>query len=548
MKKVLAAVLSAALLLGLLPLTVAATQEERQPFSLRETVMQQAHDSYYRSRATAGKTSFHGKCGLMVSHQLYNLGIIKSRMVFDGNDQYDYYAAREMTSGGYYISSYSAAEYSLKEALLAVTDNGTRDVQNILVGFQWTNTEAGAKYGHAMLINGIVGGTVYFVESFDCALGGKEGTVIQCSIGEFAKYYDRWTSFEGIVHFGSGTYYDICPNISTDLTVQTRFPTILRSEPAVVGRQGCVRLRSVAAGERLHATAIYESERTYYYRVETNEGFGFVAAGAVSLLQVNTRGVSVAGLKLAKQIKPGTVPALEGKVTDTYGTLSSIEVCITDEQGQMIRRELMDVEDATGDLSGLRDGLWFDLLEPGVYQVDIYASRACPVVVGSYTDSYYSRVLASSRRLQVGGHPIDARQTTKPQQTRPDGWFWEQGTWYCYENQRPCTGWVTNLGVRYYLQADGSVTVGAQTIEDKQLYFSATGALVTGWHTMEGKTYYRAADGTARTGWQTLEGKLYCFGEDGVMLTDTEQAKDGKTYIIAKDGTAEQKETEIENG
>ena len=546
MKKVFLAALGIALLLGLLPLTAAALDTEETPFSLRETVIQQAHDSYYRSRATAGRRSFHGKCGLMVAHQLYNLGITKGRQAFNGNDHYDYYADRTVTSGGYYISSYSASEYTLREALLAVSDNGTKDVQNILVGFQWTNTDAGRKYGHAMLINGIVGGTVYFVESFDCSLGGKEGTVISCSIKDFAKYYDRWTRFEGIVHFGSGTYYDVCPNVSTDVTVQSRFATVLRSEPAVVGRQGCVRLRSVAAGERLHVTAIYESERTYYYRVETNEGFGFVAAGAVSLLQVNTRGLSVSELDLPRRIQAGVVPPFGGKITDSYGTLSSLEVCITDEQGQMIRRELADVQDSYGDLSVLREGLLFDLLEPGLYQVDIYASRACPVVVGSYTDSYYSRVLVESRSLQVGGNPGQTQQMAKQMQQPKDGWFWEQGTWYCYENGQPCSGWLIYLGVRYYLQPDGSVTVGAQNVAGKQLYFSATGALITGWQTLEGKTYYRMPDGMARTGWQTLEGKLYCFDDNGIMLTDTEQTKDGVIYLIAKDGVATVKPTETQ--
>ena len=538
MKKALTALLCVMVLLGALPRQVGALKGEGQHFSLRETVTQQAHDSYYRSRATAGKTSFHGKCGLMVSHQMYNLGINKSCIVFDGNDQYDYYADREKTSGGYYINAYPSEAYNLEEALLAVTDNGTRDVQNILVGFQWTNTVAGARYGHAVFINGIVGGTVYFVESFPCSLGGAEGRVISCSIKKFANYYDKWTRFEGLVHFGSGSYHDICPNISTDLTVQTRFATVLRSEPAVIGKQGCVRLRSVAAGERLRVTAIYEAERTYYYRVQTNEGFGFIAAGAVSLLKVNTQGLILSGLVLSRYMKPGELPALSGTVTDGYGSLSSVEVCITDEQGQLIRRELMDTEENTAQLSELREGLWFDLLESGVYQVELYASRACTVVTGNRTATYYARMQLCSRTLQVGGNPRDALQTAQNPQVEQEGWFRKYGTWYCYEDGEPCTGWVTHLGVRYYLKENGSVTTGVQTIDGQSLYFSAGGALVTGWLTLENKTGYRAADGTAVTGWQELEGKLYCFGEDGVMLTDTEQIKDGIAYLIAKDGTA----------
>ena len=549
MKKILAALLCAVLVFGMLPLGAAAEEEDLEAFSLRDTVIQQAHDSYYHSRASAGKRSFHGTCGLMVSHQLYNLGINKRCIVFDGNDHYDYYSSIQRTTGGYYINAYSSSEYSLYGALMAVTDEGTRDVQNVLVGFQWTNTEAGAKYGHVMFINGIVGGTVYFVESFDCSLGGAEGTVISCSIQEFAKYYDRWTRFEGIVHFGSGSYHDICPNISTDLTVQTRFPTILRSEPAVVGKQGCVRLRSVAAGERLRATAIYQAERTMYYRVETNEGFGFVSAAAVSLLQVNTQGLTLSGLKLSRQIDPGKLPALDGRIADSRGELSSVEVCITDGQGQLVRRELLDVTESDASLSALRSGLWFELLEQGQYQVEIYASRACSVVAGGEIVSDYARVLLTSRSLQVGGHPREAVQKTAPGKPYRDGWFREQGTWYRYADGKPCTGWTEHMGIRYYLQPDGAVTTGAQTVDGQALYFSASGALVTGWLTLEGKTCYRAADGTMVTGWQTLDGNLYCFGESGIMLTDTEQTKENIPYIIAKDGTAKQIEKqETENG
>ena len=550
MKKILAVLVCAVLVFGMLPFGVAAEEEEDiQSFSLRDTVIQQAHDSYYHSRASAGKRSFHGKCGLLVAHQLYNLGITKNCPVFNGNDHYDYYASQERTTGGYYINTYSSAEYNLYGALMAVTDEGTRDVQNVLVGFQWTNTEAGRKYGHAMFINGIVGGTVYFVESFDCSLGGAEGTVIRCSIKEFAKYYDRWTRFEGIVHFGSGSYHDICPNISTDLTVQTRFPTILRSEPAVVGKQGCARLRSVAAGERLHATAIYQAERTMYYRVETNEGFGFVSAAAVSLLQVNTQGLTLSGLKLSRQIDVGKLPVLDGRIADSRGDLSSIEVCITDEQGQLVRRELLDVEESDASLNALRSELWFELLEPGNYQLKVYASRACSVVAGGEIISDYARVLLTGRSLQVGGHPREAVQKIAPEKPYRDGWFREQGTWYLYADGTPCTGWTEHMGIRYYLQPDGSVTTGAQTVDGEEFYFSATGALVTGWLMLDGKTYYRSTDGTMVTGWQTLDGSLYCFGEDGVMLTDTEQAKENIPYIIAKDGTAKQKEKqEIENG
>ena len=542
MKKAFALILCVALLLAM-PVN-GAEEMEQQPFSLRDAVIQEAHDSYYASRSTAGKRSFHGTCGLMVSHQLYNLGINKRCIVFDGNDHYDYYADREKTSGGYYITPYSAGEYNLEEALMAVSLNGQRDVKNVLVGFQWTNTEAGAKYGHVMLINGIIGGQVYFVESFPCPLGGPEGKVISCSIQKFAKYYNKWTAFEGLIHFGTGTYHDVCPSTPTDLMVQTRFSTVLRSEPAVVGQQGCVRLRSVAAGERFRATAIYESGRAYYYRVETNDGFGFLPASATGLLQVNTEGLYLTDFALSRQIPPGKVPVLRGTITDNHGGLSSLEVCITDTQGQLVRRELIDTQEYSGQLGLLKHELFFDLLEPGNYQVDVYATRSCSVVSGNSLVSQYARALLSSRSLYIGSNPREGMEGARILRPQQDGWFWKNGTWYCYENGSPLTGWVTRLGVRYYLRADGAVTTGAQTVEGKQLYFSAGGALVTGWLLQEGKTGYRAEDGTAVTGWQTLEGTRCYFDEDGVMLTNVELEQDGVLYVIDENGAATAKPTE----
>lgn len=534
MKKALTTVLCCLLLLLLVPVSAKA-----ENFSLREIVMQEAHDSYYKNLASTGRTSYNGSCGLMVSHQLYNLGINKRRVSFDGNNNYDYYSQLEKTTGGYYITAYSAEGYTLKEALDAVTMDGRRDVKNVLVGFQWTNTEAGAKFGHVMLINGIVNGKVYFVESFDCPLGGPEGSVISCSIKEFAAYYDKWASFEGIIHFGMGTYHDVCPHVTTDITIQTRFATTLRSEPAVLGQQGCVRLRSVAPGERLRAIAIYETEHTYYYQVETNDGYGFITAAAASMLQVNTEGVELYRLSLSRWMRPGTIPAFSGVITDRTGTLSSVEVCITDPQGQLLRREVVEVEDGEDvQLNKLRNNLYFDLLDIGCYRVEVYASRSCLVVTGNYTGDHYARVLLSSRDIYVGNNPKEGLHITYGQPETRDGWFRDNGTWYHYESGKPTTGWVTYAGIRYYLQPNGAVITGAQTVDDKQLYFSASGALITGWLTVDGKITYRAPDGTAVTGWQTLEGNLYCFGEDGVMLTNAEQVKDGVTYSIAKSGIA----------
>ena len=200
------------------------TTETKALSPLAQEVITEARETFVKAQRFAGKRSFHGKCGLFVATQLRVLGINTKRVSFNGNDSYDYYADLESTTGGYYVMSYSGIEYDLLSALQEVSDYGKKDVRNILVGFQWTNTRAGSKYGHVMLINGIIDGTVYFVESFDSALGGKEGTVLQCSIEEFAASYNKWTRFDGLVHFGNKNYYDVCVSKNTDLTLQARFP------------------------------------------------------------------------------------------------------------------------------------------------------------------------------------------------------------------------------------------------------------------------------------------------------------------------------------
>ena len=265
------------------PLWPAAMESVLEGEDLVDAVGDAAVNSYWLSQKTAGRTSFQGWCGLMTSHQLYNLGINKRLVVNDGNGQFDYYSSREMTTGGYYINSYSANEYTLEEALNAVTDYGNKDVFNILVGFQWTHTEAGGIYGHAVIINGIIDGYVYFVESYDSRFG-IQGALLTCTTQEFAAYYRPWTLFEGIIHFGYGEFSNVCPTTATDLVVQARFPTVLRSQPAMLGKKGSERIRDVQAGEKFRAIALCLDTRGEYYKVLTNEGVGFINVHAVSLL------------------------------------------------------------------------------------------------------------------------------------------------------------------------------------------------------------------------------------------------------------------------
>ena len=270
--------------LSIIPMTASAESDDAATQLYNRT-----RRSYVSSLAAYGKSSFHGYCATLVAYQLRYSGITKSAEMCNGNEMYDRYADKEITTGGYYIHAYSAKEYNtLEQTLNVISQNGTKDVYNILVGFQWTNTAAGRKYGHTVFINGILDGIVYFTESFTSATIGSEGTVGQLTIAQFAKMYDSWTRFEGCIYF-TKNYGESLENWQTDLLVRARFSAQLRSQPCLVGQQDCQLLRSVYVGERLLVTGIVRDEDgQWYYAVQDGDYTGYIVAQATILEQVGT--------------------------------------------------------------------------------------------------------------------------------------------------------------------------------------------------------------------------------------------------------------------
>lgn len=413
MKKIISFCLCLALAVGLV-LPVSAEPEPLKrpawPQALEETqkgerelvemVVELAEASYSLSLKTAGRRSFKGYCGLLASHQLYNLGLNKVPVVKNGNNQFDYYLPLEQSSGGYYINAYPVEEYSLANAINAVSDFGNKDVFNVLVCFQWTSTEAGSKFGHVMLINGIVDGYVYFVESFESPFG-PEGTVTICSIDEFVKYYDSWTEFEGLIHFGEGKYSEVCPTISTDLQVMVRFDSVLRSQPARLGKKESELVRQVSAGERFRAVAVCKDTQGEYYKLLTEEGECYISASAVSVVSAGPGDMVLDNLKMPGKIKSGYSFQLGGSVAATHGRVASLELSLVGADGTPVRKVTAEVDDRDADLAVLNDKLYGELLEPGVYQAEIYAYCVSPVAGSLWGQNRYQRVLLESRTLTV---------------------------------------------------------------------------------------------------------------------------------------------------
>ena len=81
----------------------------------------------------------------------------------------------------------------------------------------------------------------------------------------------------------------------------------------------------------------------------------------------------------------------------------------------------------------------------------------------------------------------------------------------------PKNGWIFEDGNRYFYDDDVALT-GAQTIDGVLYCFGEDGAMLSdGWQTVDGKTYYLNADGTAYYGWLELEEERYNLQADGTI-------------------------------
>lgn len=511
-------------------------QAEEPALTRDDALVQEVRQLYKDCLRASGRESFFGMCGLATSYQLWKLGINQELEVHDGNKQFDSYKDRKVTTGGHDIQAYSAKDYSLTEALNLVSRNGTRSVRNILVGFQWTDTAAGAAYGHACVINAIQDGTVYFTESFNYAFGKLEGQTITCTIDQFEDFFDGWTTYEGIIYFGTKQYANSCQSQGTDLYVQLRFDSNLRSQPCLLGQNDCVRLRSLQAGELLHATAVYVSaEGDVFYRIDDGGVTGYVSANAVHLQQRNVQ-VTLENADIPMSIEPGEDPKLAGGVEAPNCQITGLQLQIKDETDTVILQAQADVRDGKASLGSLNEQLTLNTLAAGSYQLTLTAAAAYAVAEGMELLSQTVSQTLICQILCVGTAEVEA--VTEETETTPDGWFLKNDTWYCYENGQPCTGWVTRIGVDYYLKDDGSVTTGWMEEAGWIRYFSATGALCDGWVTTAEGTYYWIGDGVMATGLQQIEEKVYWFAEDGLLGCGGTVTVDDALYTVNPDGTA----------
>ena len=226
LKKILAMLTVLLLFVCLLPVNaLAATPAEE------ERIREQIRTAYRKTLASSGRESLHGYCGVMAGWELYHLGVTKTAVTHNGNDMYDMLKISDQINEGYSAACYSALDYTLEEALNTITDYGTKDAYNIMVGFQWTRTAAGQLYGHVTIIHAILNGNVYYTEGFITPYGPDPSNAMVCTIREFAQYYNSWTSFEGLIHFGSGNRIAGCDAYDCRIFVAAQEPAVILTLP-----------------------------------------------------------------------------------------------------------------------------------------------------------------------------------------------------------------------------------------------------------------------------------------------------------------------------
>lgn len=447
----------------------AVTQEEK------DEVYKEVSRGYRRALYSSGKESLVGYCGLMAGWQLYFMGINKEVIANNGNLQYDYYLDKEQTSGGYPVKVYSAKDYTLSEALYAMTDNGKRNVYNMLVGFQRTNTTAGSLYGHAVVVQAVLDGMVYFTEGFQTSLGAYPGAPIVVSIDRFAEFYDEWTTFEGIILFGNQDYMKNCiayaSNMFVEVTRQAQIYSLPcepeESEVEVTG------LRTVVAGERLLVTGLYENTvHQYYYRVKDDGQEGYVLAEAAQPLL---------------ELEQGSHYIQDGQVFSGINAPKS----------------------------RTRSDGW--IWEQNTWR---YYAHGEPRT-GWFCDKGVDYYLQADGSVTTGWKNINGK----------DRYFSDTGAMR--------TGWMDSAQGRCFFMSNGAKVTGWRTIEDKKYYFDNNGILQSNrWLTENMEQYYLFPDGSAATGWVDLEEGHFFFYPDGQLSAQTIQNQDG-IFVRAVNAIAE---------
>lgn len=563
--RILSLLLAFVLVFALIPVSASAAGKGSAD------IEQQIKSTYRTALRRTGKSSFNGFCGSFVNWQTCILGIDDHVYGCDGKDEYDMYKRLGITTGGYRVKCYPAGQYDLRSALNAITNNGTVDAYNILVGFQRTNTEEGSIYGHAVLIHAILGGEVYFAESYTCSIGGKywsEGAPIRVSIDTFCNYYNAWTVFDGIAYFGVKSYADLCAEYPAGMYAMAKKDLSVYAEPYDPGANKAEKTGiGVLAGEIVKVTALLQTPGGgYWYRLDRNGYAEYVTAEDLVFISDCYDDVQVSQIKLPTTVNRGAGLVMRGTVSSTNSQLVAVEVNIYNVEDRQTP-VLTGSAEAAGNALNLNSGkldktLTFRKLQAGTYEIAILAQvksyvleNGAPVLKTKTVEVYRTELQIITRWAQYfvitydgnGGQASLAQTAVKrgqtagnlPAATRPGymftGWSLDrEGTQMVnadtvfskhatlYAQWKPClslvSGWQQENGVWHFYD-NGKPRQGWFTSNGLTFCFHKDGTAAWGWEKVDGKDYYFNAVGVKQTGWVTADGNRYYLYENGGKAT-----------------------------
>lgn len=559
-RRLTAVILLLALMLPVLPVgtNAAASKEQR--------IKDQIVTVYAKSLRRMGKRTFLGYCGQAVNNQLYYLGVDTKVRGCNGNDEYDQYKKLGTTTGGYPCRAYPASQYTLLEALNTISGNGTRDVYNILVGFQTaTTSEAGKKFGHAVVIHAILDGIVYFAECCSVMLDGKywaEGNPIYCSIETFSNHYAGWTTLDGLIWFGNKSNSELCKSFDASLdTMALRNVPLYYQIPISEDYDTLEEQETIYAGQILSVTGILETPQgEYWYEVEYNGASAYVEAAAFKTLRVTAGDLSIGweDVHMPSYLRTGHMFVLGGEIRAGSGNLRKLEVTVhaksAPDTAAPIYSAEMETDAKTIRLSEVTDGqiLWHNLPE-GEYTITIRATVESRTIENGSIHKVFQeqeiwrsdfRVIPRSwlpeisfdaqggdsqleRTVTDGGGTLTELPTAQREGYTFLGWYTQP------EGGEEITTW-TRFAQNCIVYAQwelGDPTYTGWLQTDGEWTYYRKGEPVYGWFYYNGLRFWQDNLGHVPNGWRRIRGQWYHFSGVGSVNTGWIGTERGISYL-----------------
>lgn len=556
-RRLLAIALLLALICSVLPVQTNAAESREERIKNRIVTV------YSKALRRMGASSFVGYCGRAVNNQLYYLGIDTKVIGCDGKDEFDKYKKMGTTSGGYPCRPYPASQYTLEDALNTISDNGTRDVYNILVGFESTKSESGQKFGHTMLIYAILDGVVYFAESSAVYIDGRfwpERSAIYCSIETFSNYYNRWATLDGLIWFGNKGYSEKCESFNANLNTMVLTDTSMLAEiPDPENDEQPELLGTVQAGEILSVTGLMKTpEGVFWYEVERDSLYGYVEASACKTLQVTADEIPVGweNVHMPAYLKQGSHFVLGGtlharggcfrKATATVHNSAEAEPVYTAEAE--VNRKTLQLSELTHDVI-----LWKYLPE-GEYRLTIRVEiESYTVENGILQTQLQEKELWRSQFRVVGSNAwlpeisFDAcGGDAQTERTVTDRGGTLTALPVAYRTGYTFLGWYTlpeggekinpettfTLNTILYAQWEKDPDYAGWLQEDGEWTYLRNGKPVYGWFRYNGLYFWQDNYGNVPDGWRMIRGQWYHFSGSGAADTGWVETDRGTSYLL----------------